>query len=231
MLVMAIRNLEFSTGEFYHLYNRGVDKREIFKDDYDSGRFIKLLYLCNDTKNFEFRKLPEGLPFGLKRERTLVDIGAYCLMPNHFHLLIHEKEGGGISTFVQKLATAHSMYFNKKHSRTGRLFEGPFKAKHLDSDNYLNYIFAYIHLNPIDLVESSWKEKGIKNLKEAKRHLENYKFSSCPEYLGINRPEKAVLNREAFPDYFSGEHDFDSFIESWLKFPAEEKADYLQNMP
>ena len=83
----------------------------------------------------------------IDRGETLVDIGIYCLVPNHFHLLIKEKTENGISEFVKKVATGYSMYFNKKYERTGSLFEGPFKAKRIDTDEYLKYIFSYIHLN------------------------------------------------------------------------------------
>lgn len=216
-----MRNLEFSTGEFYHLYNRGVDKRTIFKDDYDHARFLKLLYLCNSNKNFVFRDLPTGPIFSQSRGRSLVDIGAYCLMPNHLHLLVYEKEEAGISSFMHKLMTAYSLFYNKKYSRTGRLFEGTFKAKHLDTDSYLEYIFAYIHLNPVDLIQSGWKEKGIKNLKTAKDHLDDYKYSSYPDYTGKERPERVILNKQSFPDYFAGEHDFENFTENWLKLSKE----------
>src|SRR3990167_6058915 len=122
------RKFSFSVGEFYHLYGRGVEKRTIFLDQSDYSRFIRLLYIANSEKPFEY-KLVRGLPLEkVNRGGSLVSIGAYCLMPNHFHLLVREKTEGGISKFMSKLMTAYSMYFNKKNSRTGRLFQNTFQA-------------------------------------------------------------------------------------------------------
>src|SRR3989338_5483185 len=99
-------------------------------------------------------------------------------MPNHFHLLLKEIEMGGISQFMGKLSTAYSMYFNKKYERTGSLFEGRFKSSRIANDNYLHYLFAYIHLNPIKLIEPMWKEKGINDFARAKEFLGRYNYSS-----------------------------------------------------
>ena len=122
-------------GEYYHIYNRGVDKRIIFNNRKDYQRFIKLLYYANDARSLDNLNIDftRGLPYGnLEDERdVLADIGAYCLMPNHFHLLIKEKEEFGISRFIHKIATSYSMYFNKLNERSGRLFQGPYKAKHI----------------------------------------------------------------------------------------------------
>ncbi len=137
------RKFSFASGEFYHLYNRGTDKRIIFNDDEDRERFTSLMFLCNSDRNIVYRDIPIGLTYGYERGNTLVDILAYCLMPNHFHVLICGKNDGDVSLFMQKLSTAYSMYFNKKYKRTGGLFEGTFKAKHADTDEYLKYLFAY----------------------------------------------------------------------------------------
>ena len=193
------RDLTFSFEEFYHVYNRGTEKRIIFLDEYDYNRFTLLLYLCNSTDRVDLGDLfRQGLSlseiFNEDRTDTLVDIGAWCLMPNHFHLLIREKTESGISTFMKKLLTSYSMYFNKKYHRTGSLFEGPFKAKHLDYDQYLKYQFTYIHLNPIGIVDSGWKEKRIEDKKKAKTFLDNYKYSSYSDYGGGKRLERNILN-------------------------------------
>ena len=156
--------------------------------------------------------------FNEDRTDTLVDIGAWCLMPNHFHLLIREKTESGISTFMKKLLTSYSMYFNKKYHRTGSLFEGPFKAKHLDYDQYLKYQFTYIHLNPIGIVDSGWKEKRIEDKKKAKTFLDNYKYSSYSDYGGGKRLERNILNKEAFPEYFETVLDFKNMVSEWLNF-------------
>ncbi|OGD67332.1 hypothetical protein A2442_01025 [Candidatus Campbellbacteria bacterium RIFOXYC2_FULL_35_25] len=224
---MGIRNIIFSEGEFYHIYNRGTDKRIIFDEKRDYLRFITLLYLCNNTEKIhinEYAKKGFNLLSLLKvqKENTLVEIGAYCLMPNHFHLLIREKVEGGISNFMQKLATAYSMYYNSKYQRTGSLFEGKFKATHVAKDNYLEYLFAYIHLNPVKLIDSKWKENGIKDKKKTKKFLENYEYSSYLDFIGKNnRIEEKILDGKNFPNYFETFEEFNKFVDEWLSFEEE----------
>lgn len=212
------RKFQFSVGEFYHLYNRGSNKMPIFLDDYYKKRFIKLLFVCNSNKPVVFKTI-QGLPLDkIERGETLVDVGAYCLMPNHFHLLIREKMENGISLFMEKLSTAYSMFFNKKNERTGGLFEGTFKATHANDDEYLKYLFAYIHLNPVKLIEPGWKENGIKDKNTANVFLNGYTFSSYADYAGVERVESMILNRKVFPEYFSTLKDFNDMINDWLSF-------------
>ena len=212
------RKFNFSVGEFYHLYNRGVEKRDIFLDGADKDRFIKLLFLCNSTRPVNIRDLPKGSPFGVDKGPPLVAVGAYALMTNHFHLLLHELSDGGISVFMLKLLTGYSMYFNKKYGRIGPLFQKPSKATHLDEDRLLKYIFAYIHLNPVKLVEPHWKESGIVDHRRVENFLRTYQYSSFNDYLGDDRQEKVILSREHFPPYFEIPAEFSDFISDWLKY-------------
>ena len=213
------RKFNFSIGEFYHIYNRGNGKRNIFLNKQDKERFILLLFVCNNVDHVVIKDLPRGSPLGkIKRGETLVDIGVFCLMPNHFHLLLHEKIEGGITKFMSKLLTAYPMYFNKKYERTGGLFEGTFKAEYVDNDNYLKYLFSYIHLNPVKLIEPKWKEVGVKNKNRVKKYLKEYKYSSYVDYLGEDREEKLILNKEAFPEYFEEFKDFEEFIDEWFDY-------------
>ena len=128
------RKISFSVGEYYHLYNRGVDKRNIFANKNDYGRFTALLYLCNSSKpiniskHFDRKRSFQEL-FVVPRKNTLVEIVSYCLMPNHFHILVYEKRESGISRFMQKLSTAYSMYFNVKRGRTGGLSRRNLQSK------------------------------------------------------------------------------------------------------
>jgi putative transposase len=218
MWVMGIRNFEFSENEFYHVYNRGTEKRKIFMGKGDYERFVYLLYTANsDTpvhlSNYQGYSLME-----IPRGETIVDIGAWCLMPNHIHLLLREKQAGGISIFMKKLLTGYSMYFNTKNQRKGALFEGTYKAKHLDYDQYLKYEFTYVHLNPISIIDSGWKEKHIEDKKKAKEFLDIYKYSSYLDYSGGDRPEAKILNKEAFPEYFETSADFQEMVEEWVNF-------------
>jgi len=145
-------------------------------------------------------------------------------MPNHFHLLIREREEGGITKFMGKLGTGYSMYFNKKYERTGGLFEGRFKARHVDSDRYLKYLFAYIHLNPVKMIEPQWKEVGITNHTHVKKYIDEYEYSSYPDHGGIEREEKLILNTNVFPRYFNKKVDFTKFIDQWLVYVSEQDS-------
>ncbi len=161
------------------------------------------------------------MPYSVERDGRLVSIGAYCLMPNHFHLLIKQLEKGDISKFMHKLLTAYSMYYNIKHKRIGSLFEGKFRSEHIDNDRYLKYIFSYIHLNPVKLINSKWKEEGIVDIKKTIDFLEHYQFSSYLDYLQKRRPEEAILDKKSFPNYFQTKIKFKKEIFDWLKFIPE----------
>lgn len=219
---MSIRKISFAPQEYYHVYNRGNSKQKIFLDKKDYDRFLKLVFLCNSHKNINFRDIFETDDdiFSFDRGDTLVDIGAYCLMPNHFHLLIKEKGDGNISMFMQKLATAYVMYFNKKYDRTGSLFEGKFKSQHVNSDRYLKYIFSYIHLNPVKIIDSKWREMGTQDKKKAYDFCKRYEYSS---FLTLDDKKfnkyRDLINGKVFPQYFMSFKEHEEEIFEWLDFP------------
>lgn len=217
------RNITFAPGEYYHIYNRGTEKRLIFKGESDYDRFLSLLYVANSNKpihlQFQGRTLKELE--GADRGESLVDICAYCLMPNHFHLLVREKAPGGMSKFMQKVITGYTMYFNKRHERSGALFQGKFKATHANEDSYLKYLMAYIHLNPIKLIEPMWKEVGVKDMKKAEKYLQQYVGSSFLDYTGQDRIESKIVNRQALPEYFLTSKNFIAELSEWLHFKVE----------
>jgi len=146
-------------------------------------------------------------------------------MPNHFHLLIYEKTDGGISKFMAKLSTAYVVYFNHKYKRTGGLFEGCFKAKEVVDDQYMQYLHAYIALNPIKLIQKRWKEDGIEDINKAKQHLAEYKYSSYLDQTGIVRRENSILEKSNFPEYFDSGTDFKHFVNEWLEFGSTYNTD------
>jgi putative transposase len=156
--------------------------------------------------------------FDFDREKLLVHVGSYCLMPNHFHLIITPIEEVSISRFMQKLTTAYSMYYNTKYQKTGSLFQGKFKSEYASNDRYLKYLFSYIHLNPIKLIQKDWKEKGISNKNNAISYLNKYKYSSYLDYLGVNRDESVILDCKEFPTYFPTKNAFQKEIFEWLSF-------------
>lgn len=224
------RDCVFAESEYYHIYNRGNNKANVFFTPSDYERFILLLYVCNGTNRVAVKDIPQssrGPTSGkwgeIERGEQLVDIGAYCLMPNHFHILIRERTEGGVTTFMKKLGTGYSMYINKKYDRTGGLFEGRFKARLVDSDEYLKYLFAYIHLNPVSLVDSSWKEKRLLNKKQTQKYLDTYSYSSYSDYMGTEREEGLILDRESYPQYFSTASDFTTFADEWLHLATGQK--------
>lgn len=215
------RNTVFAPDEFYHIYNRGTEKRAIFLNRFNYERFLALLYLCNSTEavrlsDYQDLTLVERLM--LERTERLVNICAYCLMPNHFHLIIQEKEENSISRFMQKLTTGYTMYFNRLNERTGSLFQGRFKATHIGGDRYLKYLLSYVHLNPVKIVNPKWEENGVKNRNQAERFLEQYQYSSFLDFCGKDRLEEKIITKSVLPKYFSSINDFRSTIRAWLSF-------------
>jgi len=219
--------MRFAEGEFYHIYNRGNGKNPIFLTEKDYERFMKLLYVCNSVRNFNFRDsiiLQKIDAWDFDRGKTLVDIGAWVLMPNHFHILLTsprsdlgEKGRNPYTEFMRKLSTAYAMYFNKTHNRTGSLFEGKFKSKHIGEgkESYFNYLFSYIHLNPIKLIQSDWKEQGIQDTKKALEYIKKFPYSSYNDYSGLNRGEGKIINKDFFNSILSSNLEEDIF--HWIK--------------
>jgi putative transposase len=214
---MAERKVALIEGEYYHVYNRGNSRQAIFLTEDDYSRFCALLYLTNGTNSVDFRDIEKQKLFEFDRGEQQVAIGAYCLMPNHFHILLTPLVEGGVSTFMKKLSTSYSMYFNKKNNRAGSLFEGRYKSEHADDDMYLKYLFSYIHLNPVKLIQSDWREVGIKDKQGALDFLHNYYYSS---YLDtqISRPQSNILDYSLFPTYFSKPADFRNELLEWLLY-------------
>jgi len=226
---MAYRKVPLVSGEYFHIYNRGNNKQEIFLNKKDKNRFVKLLFLSNSKKKISFRDDIVGQKINVwdfERGETLVSIGAWAIMPNHFHLYITspipgigEKENkANISLFMNKLCISYAKYFNKKHDRTGPLFEGPFRSTHVENNNQAKYLFSYIHLNPVKLIDSKWKENGIRDTDTALKYLDAYEWSSYKDYRGILRNENKILQLGDFPNYFSNIKDFSSEIFSWLQY-------------
>jgi putative transposase len=203
------RSLVFSEGEYYHVFNRGIDKRDIFLDDSEKARFQKLMFLCNGNIPIDLRRIPSGVSaYDLDPGERLADVGAYALMSNHYHILAKERKQGGISRFMHKLGTSLTMFFNAKHDHKGRLLESTFKAVHATDDRHLEYLFAYIHLNPLAFL--------------SREQLLKYRFSSLPEYTGDSREESKILTKSEFPQYFEQPSDHLKQLEDWYGY-AEAK--------
>ena len=216
---------QFSTDAFYHIYNRGVEKRNIFLDKADYFRFIHDLFEFNDeaaAPNF-FYKLPSLKTYevqphksrGAYKRKLLVEIIAFCLMQNHFHFLIRQKVDNGIVRFMQKLGTGYTMYFNKKYQRVGGLFQGRFKAVLIEKQAHFLYLPHYIHLNPLDLEMPSWRDKKLSNPKSALKFLESYRWSSFLDHIG-KRNFPPVISSDLFRKLYGDPRGYRQSIVEWL---------------
>jgi len=212
-------------GEIYHIYNRGIEQRNIFLDDDDRLRFIHDLFEFNDENptinlayHFGQKQSKEvGLP---KIERVprklLIDLLIFCLMPNHFHLMIKQQKEGGITACMRKLGTGYTNYFNKKYNRVGHLLQGKYKIVHANQESHFIHLPYYIHLNPLDADFPEWRERKIKNYKKAMKFIENYRWSSFQDYIGIkNFP--SVTQREFLLKFFEGPAQYKKDVANWLK--------------
>src|SRR3989344_1560035 len=220
-----MRKQPLVTGEYYHIYNRGVDKRDIFNDQKDLDRFIESVCEFNQVEVIvslsNLRKTNQIAPKALS-ENPLVSIVAYCLNPNHFHFILKQLVDGGIAKFMQKLQGGYTSYFNVKNERTGSLFQGTFKSHLISSENYFNKIIGYTNKNyqihdipksKMNLVFASDNEYENNSFKivsktEGKKILEifngikNFK-KHCDEIVSIIREERgktSLLTEDNLPD-------------------------------
>ena len=204
---------QFVENEIYHIYNRGVEKRNIFTEDKDYFRFIHDLFEFNDENpvlNMTYYFNPKTMevePQYLKKERKprklLVEILAFCLMPNHFHLLLRQTRKNGIIKFMQKLGTGYTMYFNKKNGRVGGLFQGRFKAVIVKDEEHFIHLPFYIHTNPIYGGSTSID-------------LKKYRWSSYLDYIG-KRNFPSITSRKFLLEFFGGEKEYEKATKQWIK--------------
>lgn len=194
--------------ELYHALNRGVEKRNLFLDKNDRLRFVHDLYEFNDTapapEFIKYREIvsPDIGRAARTRER-IVDLHGWCIMHNHYHLLLSERVEGGLTKFIRKLNVGYAMYFNEKYKRSGTLFQGRTKKIHINSDAYFLHILHYIHLNPLDFLKGAehWRTLKVKNAATAMRHLESYRWSSYLDYCE-KKNFPSILTKDLFSDVF-----------------------------
>ncbi len=180
--------------EFWHITGRGVDKRDVVMDDEDRVRFIHDLYVFNDTNPTPNFILP-GRHEAIRERECLVDIHAFCLMKNHYHLLLTELVEGGISLFMKKLNMGYTKYFNEKYERSGSLWQGKHRKVRIERTGHFLYIPFYIHLNPLDYIMPEWREGRVSDVQKALDHLAAYRWSSYLDHSGAhNFP--SVVERE-----------------------------------
>ncbi len=206
----------------YHVYNRGVNKQDIFKDERDYGvflSFLKYALLPEDEleKHIVIDKdiISIAQRFNLRRERLVgsVELISYCLMPNHFHLLLYQKDQDAITRLMRSLATGYAVYFNKRYKRVGSLFQGKYKASHIRTQGYWDHISRYIHLNPLDI---------------GKEYID-YNYSSYRYFVG--EAEASWVNHELITDGFLTVDEYKKFVEDYVPYKNDLKniKDLLAN--
>lgn len=210
------------TNGIYHVYNRGVEKRNVFLDSADYLRFIRSLEEFNTTES--------GVKIGRdrisKKLEKIVDILAFCLMPNHFHLMLQQKTDSGVSDFMQKVGIGYTMYFNKRRERSGVLFQGKYKLVHITDGNHLQHLPYYIHLNPLDMILPEWRDGTIHDTLKALRFLETYRWSSYPDYIGLkNFP--SVTQREFLTETLGKPEEQKTYMIDWIKRDGLETIEHL----
>ncbi|MDP1707117.1 MAG: transposase [bacterium] len=198
---MTKRDAPFTVGEWYHCYNRSIEKRIAFEDSRDYHRFLELLYLANDEwplrrDDMGIRKFEEIM--SVHRGKNLVAIHAFCLMPGHFHLALKEVSAGGITKFMRKLGTSYTLYFNSRHGRVGNLFLKPFQSLHISTDRDLQHLISYVHCNPSALYDPDWKTSHVIDPQFLGERMATYTYSSLGAHLGTHTPTRAILDSEIF---------------------------------
>lgn len=186
---MPAKNIikEFAPDSYYHVYNRGVAKQPIFLDDQDYKTFLSYLKLYLTLPNLQGPTLKVPPSRILKNYFEKIKLLAYCLMLNHFHLFLFQKDMSGITNFMRSLITKYSIYFNKKYKRVGPVFQGNYKAVLVKTENQFIYLSKYIHRNPLSL--------------PTRLDLEGYKYSSYQNYLG--KFTQVWVDKEEILSYFS----------------------------
>jgi len=224
-------------GNIYHVINRGVDQRKIFLSEEDYFRFIHDLFEFNDLNsanntNYFFLRKKNSIDIGCRYierrpRKLLVEILAFSLMPNHYHLLLKTRFDDGIANFMKKINMGYAKYFNQKYKRAGALFAGKYKAVLIKRDEHFIHIPYYIHLNPLDLEFPEWRKRKIKDYKKAIKFLENYRWSSFQDYIGkTNFP--SITQRDFLLNFFEGTKQYKKDTIKWLKeIELEEIRDFV----
>lgn len=195
---MTKRNTPFVTGEWYHCFNHSIEKRISFEDSRDYHRFLELLYLANSQSplrrdDIGMHKFEEVL--NLPRAKRLVAIGAFCLMPNRFDLVLNEIIDGGITAFMRKIGTAYTLYFNARYKRVGNLFLKPFQSRQVSSDS-LQLLTNYVHCNPAALYEPGWRINHVVDPQFLEERMVAYPYSSLGAYRGTRAATATILDTE-----------------------------------
>lgn len=222
----------FAIGDYVHVYNRGNRKAKIARSDKDKWRFMQSLRFFNDKnsslnilrqiiiENPDLKKKPQsvfelGWPKNWPQKDPLVKILCYCLMPNHFHLLLKEIREHGVSRFMQKLGTGYTNYFNIRYGEVGSVFQGGYKARRIDKDIYLEYLNVYIQVINILELFPGGLEKAVKNIDKALKFVENYQFSSYRDFVSLRK--SLIIDKDILGKLFKTSASYKKFVCDVLK--------------
>ena len=200
-----MRKVSFVLENYYHIYNRGVDKRLIFLDQEDLLRFLKIIKIFNTTETagsvYEYSYKEKNGSLAPKNKK-LVDFVAFCVNQNHFHFILEPLVDGGVQKFMHRVSTGYTNYFNEKYKRTGSLFQGTYKAIHIDTNEYLLHLSAYVNLN-----NKVHKEKNAE-------WMNKFAISSFTEY---ENGKTNFCKKEIILDQFKSRVEYRGFALSSLK--------------
>lgn len=201
---MPGRIIPLVTGEYYHIFNRGNEKRNIFTQPRDYKRFLKTFYyyqFAGPKPSFSKFAKSDFNSFKPAPEKKLVEIICYCLMPNHFHFLVKQFKDNGISVFLSQTSNSYTKYFNTKYTRVGALLQGVFKAVRIETDEQLIHVSRYIHLNPV--------------VSELVKLPENYEWTSYLEYI---TEQKRFSATEDVLNLFPSPKEYQTFVEAQIDY-------------
>lgn len=216
-----MRKITPITGNYYHIFNRGVDKRRIFQDAGDFQKFYEMLYLFNDSNYSNPRPEflhNEVLLAGSERfkddQNPFVSVISYCLIANHFHLFLLQRQDDGISKLLHKLGLAYGGYFNKKYARSGRLFETPYKMTEIKDESHFLHLPRYIHLNPLDESNIPWRDGSVEDWNNTQVILDKHPWSSHAVYMG-SRQSLPIVDVSVVKELFKTPQEYVKFLQKW----------------
>ncbi len=189
-----MRPYTFLTGDYYHIYNRGVDKRDIFLDQYDYLRFMKSLYTINNKVHKPGNSISKYSSKLLLKNDLFASVHCFCLMPNHYHLLVEQVNDNGITKLMNRLGNSYTKYFNEKYKRKGRLFSSSFQSVSVKSTEQLIHLSRYIHNNP----------------KKINERISSYTWSSLRAYL--NDKIYPFISTNKIMSHFISKDDYLQYI-------------------
>lgn len=216
----------FAPDNYYHVYSRVIFNRPEFRDKVNSEKLALNFWVANSTEsdkvflylrnNKKFSRDDKTIEDILKKGERLVDILCYCIMPDHYHLLLKERKKGGIRAFIHKCNTSVAKYINLRNDRKGPLFERRFQAKLVDDNRYLLHLSLYIHLNPLDFIDNrSWREHGLTNWGAKKNKLLKYPWFSLKFFVDKEYEDRILSGTEIITEQFKNSRDYENFLQEW----------------